>query len=491
MKFHSPNFKIVEVMQVLWLATVLSLMTSSSSYSFTGARMARSVPRNDYLANIKVVPPPTRQTDTHMGWSTALSEDESTLVSGAPIDGYDASSANYLANAGSVNVYIKSGATWVFQQKLVAPTRRAQAYFGSSVGISGDTIVVGAYGETHDEANANSLSAAGAAYVYTRSGSTWTFQKKLVGTGTEGRRADDQYGYSVAIQSGTIAVGAWYQDFDSAGGGGYINAGGAVFIYTGSGSSWTLQQRVSTESTSGGRTAESRFGCSVSLSGNTLLVGSMNHSLDSAGTNSVSETGAAYILKRTASTWSFEAKLSAVGTNSRGANDRFGHSVSLSGDIAVVGAMSHNYDSNGGNSLNDAGAVFIYSRTGTTWNFRKKITPSGVNARQASDGFGNSVSLSGNTLLVGTYYQGYDAVGANYLANAGAAFVFAHQNGSWYLQKKLVGTGTNGRGASDEFGTSVAVSGTTLAVGARLQDYDETGANVRSASGAVYIFNKK
>lgn len=477
----------------LWTVffTAAAILSYSSSFSFTGARMGRSIPRNDYIINNKVVPPPTRQTDTHMGWSTALSEDETTAVAGAPIDGYDASSSNYLANAGSVNVYVKSGANWVFQQKLVAPTRRAQVYFGSSVSISGDTIVVGAYGETHDEGNANSLSAAGAAYVFTRSGTTWTFQKKLVGTGTEGRRADDQYGYSVAIHSGTIVVGSWYQDFNSAGAGGYINAAGAVFIYTGSGSTWNLQQRVAAETTAGGRTAESRFGCSVSIESDTILVGSMNHSLDSAGLNSVSETGAAYVLKRNAGVWSFEAKLSAVGTNSRGASDAFGKSVSINGNTAVIGAMNHDYDNMGGSALNDAGAVFIYTRSGSTWSFRKKITGVGANGRLASDGFGNGVSVNGKTLVVGTYNQSYDSAGANYAVHAGAATVFVQSNGDWYFQKKLVGVGTNGRIASDEFGTSVAASGNTIAIGARLQDYDATGANVMSASGALYFFNKK
>jgi hypothetical protein len=491
MKMYFSKITLKGILQSFSLAITLAIVTSSSSFCFTGARMSRSIPRNDYIINNKVVPPPTRQTDTHMGWSTALSEDETTLISGAPIDGYDASSSNYFANAGSVNVYIKSAGNWVFQQKLVAPTRRAQTYFGSSVAISGDTIVVGAYGETMDEGNANALSASGAAYVFTRSGSTWSFQKKLIGTGTQGRRADDQYGYSVGIYNDTIVVGAWYQDFDSVGSGGYINAAGAVFIYTGSGSSWTLQQRVATEATAGGRTAESRFGCSVSINGDTIVIGSMNHSLDAVGLNSVSETGAAYILKRTSGVWNFEAKLSALGANSRGDSDAFGHSVSINGDTAVIGAMNHDYDTWGSTALSDAGAVFIYTRSGTTWNFRKKLTGVGINGRLASDGFGNGVSVSGKTLLVGSYNQSYDSAGANYVVHAGAAYVFVQNNGDWYFQKKLVGTGTNGRVASDEFGTSVAVSGNTLAVGARLQDYDVTGSNVMSASGAIFIYNKK
>lgn len=491
MKIYFPKIRFKAYCQIICLTIAVGIFTSSSSFCFTGARMSRSIPRQEYIANTKVVPPPTRQSDTHMGWSIALSEDESTLAAGAAIDSYDASSTNYIANAGGVNIYIKSGANWIFQQKIVAPTRRTQAYFGSAVAVYGDTLVVGAYGETHDESNANPLSSAGAAYVYTRSGSVWTFQKKLVGTGTEGRRADDHYGKSVAIENGTIVVGAWYQDFNSAGAGGYINAGGAVFIYTGSGSTWTLQQRVATDPAPGGRTAESRFGTSVSISGETILVGSIAHSLDATGSNSVSETGAAYVLKRNAGVWSFEAKLSAVGLNSRVASDQFGHAVSLSGNTAAISANNHDYDSAGTNTLSNAGAVFIYKRTGTTWNFQKKITGVGPNGRMASDGFGNSLSLNGSTLIVGSASQSYDANGSNSVSSAGAAYVFAEKNGSWHFQKKLIGTGTNGRMASDEFGTSVAASGSTLAVGARLQDYDATGANNVSASGAVFMFNKK
>src|SRR5690606_8025808 len=138
---------------------------------------------------------------------------------------------------------VKSGSSWVFQQKLVDPNRTERDEFGMSVSISGDTIVVGAELEDYDEAGGNFLNNAGAAYVFTRSAGVWTFQKKLVGVGATHRRADDNFGHSVSISGNTIAVGVWYQDHDVAGAN-YVNAAGAVYVYTGSGSTWTLQQKL-------------------------------------------------------------------------------------------------------------------------------------------------------------------------------------------------------------------------------------------------------
>jgi hypothetical protein len=479
----------VHILAIIVFAIEFSLC--SIAIAFTAVRMNRNANRIDYNMTSKVVPPATRNADSHMGFAMAISPDGTTMIAGAPIDGWDAASSNYLVQAGAANVYIKSGSTWVFQQKLVAPTRRANALFGRAVAVSADVIVVGAPQETHDEADANSLSNAGAAYVFTRTAGTWTFRKKLIGTGTNGRMNNDQYGYSVGVDNGTIAVGIWYQDYDAAGAGPYVNAAGAVMIYTGSGSTWTFQQRLVASSTTGGRVAEARMGCSLSLRGNDLLVGAQNESLDESGLNSLSDAGAAYVFVRSGSTWSQQAKLVAKGSGGRQAGDSYGMSVSFDGDTAIASSYSHTLDNLGQNTLAAAGAAYIYTRSGTTWSFQQKIIAEGKNARNANDRYSSGVAVSGDIAVVGSFYHQYDAQGANSLSGSGAAFVYKRFGNIWKFQRKLVGTGTNGRNAGDEFGGNVAAAGDTVAITSRLHKYDETGANAVNASGAVFIFDKK
>ncbi len=193
----------------------------------------------------------------------------------------------------------------------------------------------------------------------------------------------------------------------------------------------------------------------------------------------------AELLKRTGS-----------GTNGRSINDAFGTSVSISGNIAVVGAPYQDFDSTGLDSLANAGAAYIYYRANScseNWTLVKKITPSGTNARVAGDNFGFSVAIDGNVIVVGARYQNSDSAGGNLKSAAGAAYVFYKNSGgtdNWGLVKKVTGKGTNGRNGDDNFGNAVSISGDVIAIGAFNQDYDDIGSSTASNSGAVYIFYK-
>lgn len=472
----------------LKLTLLLSVFLSSlaiPSHSFVGTRVQNNRGNQGYQLAAKVVPD-IRTVDAAAGWSTAISEDGNTLVVGAPLDSYDEAGANYIFKAGAVYVYVKSGSNWVFQQKLVDPTRHTEDYFGEVVDISGDTIVVGAWGEDYDEGGANVLAEAGAAYVFTRTAGTWSFQKKLVGSGVNGRIIHDNFGHDVAISGNTIAIGVWYQDYNATGGAG-LNAAGAVYVYTGSGSTWNLQQRI-VPTLGGGRVAEARFGGAVDLEGDTLLVGSYNQTLDENGANSLTGAGAAYILTRSGGVWTEVKKMVASGTNDRQTLDRFGYDVALSGDTAVIGAHEQDYDYRGANSLSNAGAAYVWKKKGSDWVLQQKLTASGINSRVANDTFGVVLAIDGDTIVIGSRNHGYDQNGANAVANAGAAFVFKETRGVWRRAAKLVGTGTNGRIADDVFSSGICIRGSTIVVGARGQDYDENGANSVSNAGAAFIF---
>ena len=249
------------------------------------------------------------------------------------------------------------------------------------------------------------------------------------------------------------------------------------------------------------------FGYSVSLSGDTLAVGAVGEASNTTGVNgsqsdnSASWSGAVYIFTRSGTTWSQQAYLKASNT---GAGDRFGHSVSLSGDTLAVGAPNEDSIGTGVNGDQSdstltimSGAVYVFTRSGTTWSQQAYLKASNTGA---GDSFGDSVSLLGDTLAVGAGGENSNATGMNgnqsdYSASeSGAVYVFTRNGTTWSQQAYLKASNTE-RG--DSFGYSVSLSGDTLAVGARGEASSATGVNGSQSynsrtieSGAVYVFTR-
>ena len=338
---------------------------------------------------------------------------------------------------GAAYIFTRSGTTWTQQQKIVASDAEAWDYFGYSVAIDGDTAVVGAWGE--DTGGSND---AGSAYIFTRSGTTWTQQAKIQATD---KQANDSFGWSVAISGDTIVVGAYAEDTGG-------SDAGSVYIFTRSGTTWTQQQKIQASDLQ----ASDQFGFAVAISGETVVVGAR---FEDTGGNGA---GAAYVFTRSGTTWTQQQKVQASDVE---ANDYFGNSVAISGDTAVVGAMG---EDTGGTT--DAGSVYIFTRSGTTWTQQQKIVASDL---QASDQFGLAVSISDDTIVVGA--QNEDTGGAD----AGAVYIFTRSGTTWTQQQKIQASDAE---ASDYFGTSVAISGDTVVVGAHFED---TGS---SSAGSAYIF---
>ncbi len=352
-----------------------------------------------------------------LGISVAVSGD--TLIVGA----YEAN-VDGNTNQGAAYIFTRNGASWSQQQKLVAADGAAADRFGYSVALDGGTALVGAH-----RANVDGNSDQGAAYVFTRSGANWSQQWKLVaGDGAGG----DNFGYSVALDGQTALVGARWANI-----GGNSNQG-AAYVFTRSGASWSQQQKlVATD----GATSD-HFGISVALDGETALVGAP---LANVGGNS--DQGAAYLFTRSGTDWSQQQKLVAA---AGAASDRFGASVALDGETALVGASQVNV----GGTFNQ-GAAYVFTRSGASWSQQQKLVAADG---AASDLFGNSVALAGETALVGAFLAN---VGGN--SGQGAAYVFTRSGADWSQQQKLVAA--DGAG-SDFFGTSVALDGDTALVGA-------------------------
>ncbi len=226
---------------------------------------------------------------------------------------------------GSAYVFARSGGTWIEQAELIPSDGYVGDGFGFKVGADGDTAVVGAYKER----------GGGSAYVFSRTGGTWTQQAKLT---SSDRAAGDQFGFWVGISGQTMVVGALFAD------GTYADQG-AAYVFTRAGGVWTEQKKLTA---SDGR-KEDAFGRSVAVSGDTIVVGAQWHNVD--GKNN---QGSAYVFSRTRDTWVERTKLTAA---DGAEGDHFGVSVGVSGDTAVVGAS---FNVRGEGPIRPQGAAYVW-----------------------------------------------------------------------------------------------------------------------------------
>ncbi|HEY3357140.1 MAG TPA: FG-GAP repeat protein, partial [Polyangia bacterium] len=241
--------------------------------------------------------------DDDFGYAVALAGD--TAVVGAYVKAGSAGAAQ-----GAAYVFVRQGATWTQQAKLLASDGAANDAFGYSVALAGDTLLVGA-----DGARATAGSQQGAVYVFTRAGAAWTQRAKLVASDGAAAR---HFGAAVALDGGRAVVGA-PTSLDSAG-----HAVGAAYVFAGGDATWAQQARLT--ASDGGE----RFGGAVAVAGDTVLVGS-GYKTGSAG----QYQGAAYAFAPCGGGWIEEAKLQAADGR---AGDRFGTAVALADDTAIAGA---------------------------------------------------------------------------------------------------------------------------------------------------------
>ena len=426
------------------------------------------------------------------------------------VDGTEAD--NSALDSGAAYVFVRDGAgNWSQQAYLKASNTGADDRFGVSVAIAGDTVVVGARledsnatGVDGDQSN-NSAPAAGAAYVFVRDGSgNWSQQAYLKASNTE---SGDFFGGSVAISSDTVVIGAIEEDSNATGVDGdqtnnSAGASGAAYVFARNGSgTWTQQAYLKASNTDD----LDNFGNSVAISGDTLVVGVPREDSNATGVNgdqsdnSASRAGAAYVFVRTGSTWSQQAYLKASNT---GGVDEFGFSVAVAGDTVVVSARFEDSNATGvdggqsNNSAINSGAVYVFVRTGSTWSQQAYLKARNTGG---TDEFGSSVAVVGDTVVIGARFEDSNATGVdgdqsdNSAGDAGAAYVFTRDGaGNWSQLAYLKASNT---GAGDRFGNSVAVAGDTVVVGALLEDSNATGVDgdqsVNSAieAGAAYVFD--
>jgi hypothetical protein len=308
-------------------------------------------------------------------------------------------------NMGAAYVFTRTGTTWNMQAKLLASEGAAKDNFGNSVSIYGDTAIIGAKGDADFGINTGSV------YVFIRTGTNWTQQAKLI---AQDAAEQDGFGYSVSLSGDTALIGAWHED-------GKASDSGAAYVFIRTDNNWTQQVKLLASNGA----INDFFGEGVLLSGDTALIGA-------SGRDST------YVFIRTGNTWAQQKEL--------GVSWHF----CISGDTVLITHNKYPYQPN----------VYVFNRTGTTWTQQSEFV-----ASDSSLSFGYSLALDGDTAFIGDIY------------GLGSAYVFTRTGNTWTQQAKL--QASEGY-AGDGFGTSVVLDGDTAIVAAYSNDRN---------NNSVYVFS--
>jgi len=473
------------------------------------------------------------------GHGVALSGDGNTLAVGAPYESSGAKGINGNQNdnsvysAGVVYVFVRRNNTWTQQAYIKASNPGQSDKFGFVVSLSqdGNTLAVSAPGEAsaakgvNGDQNDNSIPQAGAAYVFVRTGTTWSQQAYVKASNTgEAGAADqfsdgDRFGFSISLSAdgNTLAVGAIAEDSGAKGINGDQNdnsqpGSGAVYVFTRTGAAWSQQAYVKASNTD----AADLFGYSVGLSadGNTLAVSAYDEDGSAREINGVQDkarrgAGAIYVFTRTGAAWSHQAYLKAANAEN---GDSLGYAIAISQDGNTIAGGAADEDcmtpgivagaarvcDNDQPMDNSSGAVYVFVRDGAAWSqqaFIKSSNPGKV------DWFGSRLTLSGggNTLAVGAQVEDGGSKGINgkqdneSAEDAGAVYFFTRTGTTWTQTAYVKASNAE---AYDEFGSAMALSkdGKLMAVGARGEGSAAKGINGNQndnsapGAGAVYVF---
>ena len=375
-----------------------------------------------------------------------VSDTSDSIIVGAPGESSGSNGVNGneddngQGGSGAAYVFVREGTSWSQQAYLKASNSDANDGFGRSVVIHDNKAIVGASGEdsiskgVNSSQGDNTASGAGAAYVFKRVGSTWSQQAYLKASNTE---ANDNFGASVAMAEDIVVVGAIGEDSEATGVDGNendntVSSSGAAYVFRFIDNVWVQQAYLKASNTG----ASDAFGFFVSVSGDTVVVGAPQEDSNASGingdeeNNGATDSGAAYVFIGPDGNWSQEAYVKA--SNSE-AGDFFGYSAAVSGNIMMIGAPLEDSSATGidgsedNNLLLDSGAAYLFNRTDGEWNQTAYLKASNTNA---SDVFGVTVSFSGDTVVVGAYFEDSSATGVNHsqssnsASSAGAVYVY-------------------------------------------------------------------
>lgn len=349
------------------------------------------------------------------GFAISLSGNRVVIGAQADNDNGDESGAAY--------IFDFNGTSWVQSQKIISSDGDTDDFLGFSVGISGDQILVGAWGDDDDSDRS------GATYTYGFNGVSWTENQKLT---TGNGAARDYFGISVSLFGNRALIGAPGYDSNQ-------TESGSAYIFDFNGSTWVLSQKLTTQDNLQG----AQFGSSVSLRADRALIGAWKYDLDT-GADYFFESGAAYIFDFNGTSWVQTQKLIADDAESF---DNFGFAVRLYGNRALIGAPASF-------SINSSGAAYVFDFNGTSWVQTQKLTSDDA---MQEDRFGYAVSLSDNRALVSALNDDHSN-----MKDSGSAYIFDYSGSTWLQSHKLIADDASTEGA---FGASVSLRGDRALIG--------------------------
>jgi len=341
--------------------------------------------------------------------------------------------------AGAAYVFVRDGAGWREDARLLAPEGAFDDQFGAAVDVSGDRVVVGAPGFTRQR---------GAAYIYRKTDAEWVLEGRIeAADGADG----DAFGEAVAIDGDHVVVGAEAHDTN-----GLVDAG-AAYVFSFTGSLWVQQATLAATTPAG----DDGFGGSVSISDLYAVVGNARESVEGRD-----EAGAAYLFVRTGTAWSLQTRMLPF---SSGEGDEFGSAVHIEGGYAIVGAR---WRRNGDGDK--AGAVYLFERFGAAWSLETQL----IAADGAfGDQFGSALGFSNEQAIVGARWDDNDGG-----QDAGAAYIFP----------------VGGSGLPALLASSASLSFNTVAVGQSVEnsftisnigtaDLNITGVSIEGEGASSYV----
>ena len=369
-------------------------------------------------------------------FGTSVSMDGNLLIVGASGD-----DNNNLSSVGAAYIFELSEGTWTQTAKLIPSIVLAYQYFGISVAISGNRVIIGAIG------NDDNGTSSGISYIFELSGGTWTETAILSASDAD---EYDNFGGYVSISGNRVIVAA-------NGNSDYGTFTGSAYIFELSGGTWTETAKLLASDA----TTYDVFGCDVSISGDKAVVGAFQNDA-----NGITDAGAAYVFELSGGSWTETAKLSASDAQM---TDNFGRTVSISGNRVIACAPGDDV------YAASSGSAYVFELNEGIWTQTAKLFPASGNEY---DWFGKSVAQSGDKAIIGSYLYDLDP-GAPF--GHGAAFIYELDDGGIWQETKLAASDSS---AFEYFGEAVTISGNNAIV-SQIGDTD-----VSSQMGSVYFFEK-
>lgn len=387
----------------------------TNSITAAGAIYILEKNSNGEWIEVKKIVAPNRETYNLFGSDVAIYDNN--IIVGSPGDDYDSNNSNFLSDAGSAFIYERDNlGNWNLQQKICPTIRASNDYFGRSVSIDFNRLVVGAPYNQTDLSNANPLYAAGAVFAFEKTmGGTWIQFQKIV---EQNRQANNQFGISLDQSYDMIVVGSPFNSTDATNSN-FIAEAGAAYTYMWPAGPISYFSKI----VASDRKTGAKFGFSVAINSGMLAIGAPYETSDAANLNPITGAGAVYsynFMVTPSPAFYFDTKMVAP---DRSTFTMLGRDVDVYGYHIIAGS-SNSYDLNNDNFVQEAGAAYVFKKV-ITFDFNKKLV---ARNRAIVDYFGSSVAISSNSdglvSLVNCNYDDEDENESNVMSETGSVYFY-------------------------------------------------------------------